>query len=315
MGSLFGVHAGQQDRDSSVHSVVCWTLQVFLSSGIESRVYESISEVKSHSSKMFDQEYSESKANNLSRFAHVCELDVKLNLPPSRLSQAWDSTGNCVCLKALSIPKPFSSFYFLLASTSMRDYARNEDMPPGVLTKEELQELEELKVEVEEHEGWSNLDTLVNRKFRGAARVVRSHRPDYLVLDGLSRFEKRQYFTMSKARMSESSEVEWVLCNLTKREFIRESTVWAHGAEKPIGFGEFLLARICWSSDPSCAMSYKGHIHRGVWAGDRFEITTMDRMKTGEGEWKDVGDQAGKETADIGDSEHGQTWRKDKRGG
>ncbi|KAG8988825.1 hypothetical protein FRB94_000382 [Tulasnella sp. JGI-2019a] len=87
-----------------------------------------------------------------------------------------------------------------------------------------------------------------------------------------------------------------VLCNLSKREYVRQQAVEAHGCA---GFGAFLLSRICWSSDSSVSMAYEGDIHRGIWAGDRFEITTIDALRGGETNWKDISDEMGKEMAAI----------------
>ena len=57
-------------------------------------------------------------------------------------------------------------------------------------------------------------------------------------------------------------------------------------------------------------MKYEGDIHRGVWAGDRFDIITIDQFKLadGEKEWKDVSDEVAKEVTEIWGSEYGEKW-------
>lgn len=69
------------------------------------------------------------------------------------------------------------------------------------------------------------------------------------------------------------------------------------------------ITHLRWSSDPSISMCYDGGIWRGVWAGDRFDITTPDVLeKEDENEqqvaWKDVSDEVMKEMAAIWKSEY-----------
>ncbi len=119
------------------------------------------------------------------------------------------------------------------------------------------------------------------------------------------------------------SDLKWILCNLTKRVYFTADAVSEFSGESPhgpffydmIGMGEVLLCQICWSSSSDTNMPYDGPLHRGKWAADRFEITTMDRLpdlkpiKGGEqGEWKDVsdmvvGDMAAVYRAEFGDDE------------
>lgn len=54
------------------------------------------------------------------------------------------------------------------------------------------------------------------------------------------------------------------------------------------------------------------NIHRGVWAGHRFDITTLDRHKQGflEGtEWKDVSEEVANWVESIWRNELGENWR------
>jgi hypothetical protein len=91
-----------------------------------------------------------------------------------------------------------------------------------------------------------------------------------------------------------------ILRNISKRQYVRrralrKMTCPTHWQWDTVDLGHVVMSRICWSSDSSVAMSYKGDIHRGVWAGDRFDITSADALdekdENGqEVEWTDVTD-------------------------
>lgn len=120
------------------------------------------------------------------------------------------------------------------------------------------------------------------------------------------------------------SDLDWVLCNLTKRVYVTTDAISEFTGERPygpffyqrIGFGEVLLCQICWSSDPESHLAYDGPIHRGKWAANRFLITTMDQLEvlepvTGgeDGEWEDVSDVVVGEMATIFRSDFGDFWK------
>lgn len=110
----------------------------------------------------------------------------------------------------------------------------------------------------------------------------------------------------------------WILRNLTTKEFVLPTAI----ALKPeyiegpfirgLGFGEVAMARTCWTSDYGVAMSCSTNICRGVWAGHRFDITTLSRHNEGtQGEeWTDVSEDVSKEIAHIWQCEDGPNWRK-----
>ncbi|KAJ6488953.1 hypothetical protein C8R45DRAFT_1213555 [Mycena sanguinolenta] len=86
-----------------------------------------------------------------------------------------------------------------------------------------------------------------------------------------------------------------ILRNLSRHQYVRESVLarW-HAHSGKTGFGEIVLSRICCSSDPSASMGYKGGIHRGVWAGDRFDIMSsewLEGLDNGDGLWTDVSEE------------------------
>ncbi|KFY79385.1 hypothetical protein V499_01626 [Pseudogymnoascus sp. VKM F-103] len=109
----------------------------------------------------------------------------------------------------------------------------------------------------------------------------------------------------------------WILRNLTTHEFVLPTAValkpeyingpFIHG----LGFGEVVMARTCWTSDYGVAMSCGADICRGVWAGHRFDITTLSRHdeETMGEEWRDVSEDVSKEIAHIWECEDGPDWR------
>ncbi|KIM96930.1 hypothetical protein OIDMADRAFT_169714 [Oidiodendron maius Zn] len=111
----------------------------------------------------------------------------------------------------------------------------------------------------------------------------------------------------------------WVLRNLSTYEYVRAEAIalkpeYIHGPFLDyIGFGEVIMSRASWSSDPSCAMGYDRDITRGVWAGDRFDIVPLRCLADGNDKqkWIDISDKVVRKIADIWDSEFGSNWRED----
>ncbi|KAG8989067.1 hypothetical protein FRB94_014691 [Tulasnella sp. JGI-2019a] len=176
------------------------------------------------------------------------------------------------------------------------DYAKNHDMPPGVLTDEEKAFLEDEGLNLYGYAGY--FDEVHDNRW--------SHflRGDTTFVYRLSSVEIDQYREIVGTANDDVEDV--VLCNLSKREYLRQDAVKAHGRAR---FGNFLLSRICWSSDGSVSMCYKGDIHRGIWAGDRFKITPINALEGGVDNWKDVSDEMGKEMAAVWESEYGPHWQ------
>ena len=109
----------------------------------------------------------------------------------------------------------------------------------------------------------------------------------------------------------------WILRNLTTKEFVRSEAIalkpeYIHGPDiDALGFGHVVLSRICWSTSDNTSMSYDGDIHRGIWAGHRFDITTLARHKDNSkgNEWKDVSEEVMEEISKIWESKYGTEWR------
>lgn len=124
-------------------------------------------------------------------------------------------------------------------------------------------------------------------------------------------------WTMDRGRRSVSGKGRpvMVLRNLTKRLFVRSDTFSVTGVDPLWGFGRAIISRICWSTDPSVSMSWRGNIHRGVWAGDAFDVipllTFTQSGAAGMGEpdgWTDATIEVREELIAIWKSEFGDEW-------
>ncbi|KZT10971.1 uncharacterized protein LAESUDRAFT_721389 [Laetiporus sulphureus 93-53] len=211
------------------------------------------------------------------------------------------------------------------------DYMQWDDLPEGILSKSELREYRGR----DEDEDDADLNEEDDSDADGPTSLydVRWQEPDVLKFgsvrgwelpQGLSSFERKEFSRRSKPRysidISKDETHGWVLCNISKREYVRASAVAAltgTSAKRPqgiggpgrrkIGLGHVLITQICWSSDNSISMYYEGDLHRGRWAGDHLSITTMDRLDKHEA-WKDASEEVVKKVVEIWDSEF-EGWR------
>jgi hypothetical protein len=198
------------------------------------------------------------------------------------------------------------------------DYVEAGDHPPGLFTEDERSELQQLLDE------------------EGRPMTLLDYTREYTEIDVslpttlLRQLLSKDYYWMPDSSISEIIEtvypefsrfypedVPWILRNLTTREYVRSDAIamkpeHIHGPNiEFLGFGEVVLSRICWSSDPSINMAYNGNIHRGVWAGHCFDITTRARHEQDvKEEWKDVSEEVAKEIASIWESEYDGDWRR-----
>ncbi|KAL7282739.1 hypothetical protein ACG7TL_004213 [Trametes sanguinea] len=103
------------------------------------------------------------------------------------------------------------------------------------------------------------------------------------------RAENEDDWTRYKALLNSYPEGREVLCNLSKGVYVSRDSL---DVSKDITLAHILISQICWSDDESCSLptyGFEERIRRGVWAGDRFCITTLDNLpKLESGEWKDV---------------------------
>ncbi|OJD29702.1 f-box domain containing protein [Diplodia corticola] len=111
----------------------------------------------------------------------------------------------------------------------------------------------------------------------------------------------------------------WILRNLTTKEYVRSEAIalepeHIHGPHIDyIGFGEVLVSRICWTADGTTIGMESKNIRRGVWAGHRFDITTLARhnKETKKGDWRDISKEVAEELAEIWETEFGSNWREE----
>ncbi len=185
----------------------------------------------------------------------------------------------------------------------MGDEIDTGDYPPGMLSKDEENELQEF---VDEK---GQAMTLYNISKTYYTEIERFDSLSSTLLGQL--FNTKQYFKMSdhdkrqikKALRPELSEFypsdQWIFRNLTTREYVR------HNAIVSMGIGNVILSRVCWSTSSSVSMANGGNIHRGIWAGHRFDITTLARHREGtkEDEWRDISEEVAKEITRIWGSE------------
>lgn len=108
-----------------------------------------------------------------------------------------------------------------------------------------------------------------------------------------------------------------VLWNLTKKVFYRREVALkifeGHQRRRPLDefdlMGMILHLQICWSTFDDTTIAYAG-LHRGKWAGDRFEFTGKEvlELRSAE-EWKDVSEEAVGLFVQVYEAEHGESWR------
>lgn len=211
------------------------------------------------------------------------------------------------------------------------DYVDAGDYPPNLYSAEEEQELNQMRVGPDGYLD-SNADSKRLTLYHFATEPIGTIEE---VVDLYQISRRTLYACMRRCRSKEwtvdfrhpelvmtnstyfpNSQV-WILRNLTAKEFVLPTAV----ALKPeyidgpfirgLGFGEVVMTRTCWTSDYGIAMSSGTGICRGVWAGHRFDITTLSRHneKTKGEKWRDVSEDVSKEIAHIWECEDGPNWR------
>lgn len=111
------------------------------------------------------------------------------------------------------------------------------------------------------------------------------------------------------------NEAKLLLRNLSKNLYVCEDAT-------PVSLAAVLVTQICWVSKPdkptkhSMSATCNKHLHRGPWAGDRFDVCFLheheaDLAEMAEDEraaWKDVGVEIAEKMEDICKSEYGKSW-------
>ncbi|KAI1182174.1 hypothetical protein F5B17DRAFT_421741 [Nemania serpens] len=207
-----------------------------------------------------------------------------------------------------------------------------DDYPADLFSAEEIDELRPLRTDVlRSREGWSHVqfdtpfalshfaDCSVSSindfvELRESAWRILQH----CKLRGESKdpvFAARSWQVIPGDSAYLPQDQPWVLRNLTTKEFVRAGAI----AIKPeyvrgpyielVGFGEVLILRTCWSSSPSNIRINNDTTGppRGVWAGHRFDITTLAKHESDidSAEWSDVSDEVAREIAEIWRHEFG----------
>ncbi|KAG6301126.1 hypothetical protein E4U09_005818 [Claviceps aff. purpurea] len=218
------------------------------------------------------------------------------------------------------------------------DYNEVDDYPPGLFaTEEDKKNLLKRRPEDDDSEDEEyNLPveqqtlTLYERIRRGFTELpnaeTRFVARSYLILDALAQDScyrtVRNVIPMDRDDFYPRDEV-WILRNLTTHQYVRREPLelqpgLAHGPfVRGIGFGSVVLSRISWSSDSNVALNDPtGRIHRGLWAGHRFDITTMTRHEklTAGQNWTDVTEELVEEVTAIWAADMGPNWKQEVLG-
>ncbi|KAJ7505828.1 hypothetical protein B0H11DRAFT_1851065 [Mycena galericulata] len=201
------------------------------------------------------------------------------------------------------------------------DYLRTKDLPANVLTPEEEEEFLTTMPEDEEYLEEDGDRCLYSYPFDEISRRRgRFTMDDVLINHGIFKRFICNWRSLNILRSLCDFEYETpvptelaVLRNLSRHQYVTESalTAWREGVQakieavKDVGFGDIVFSRICFSTDPSVSMAYDGDIHRGVWAGDRFDLVTSDWLEgLDDAAWMDVSDEVLKEVEAIWRSEY-----------
>ncbi|KAJ7037707.1 hypothetical protein C8F04DRAFT_1180181 [Mycena alexandri] len=103
-----------------------------------------------------------------------------------------------------------------------------------------------------------------------------------------------------------------ILRNHSRRQYVRQSAlrdlqdVYAGSQVRMAhaNLGELIMIRICFSSNPSVSTRWSD-LHRGVWAGNRFDIIDERSEWFPDETWKDVTEEVLNEFEDIWCTHHG----------
>lgn len=117
----------------------------------------------------------------------------------------------------------------------------------------------------------------------------------------------------------DDDEEVFVLRNLSRKMSVRSDTLKVLEEGVFCRLGRAVLIRICWSSDSNTTIKNNDvhRLHRGVWAGDCFDIVDLPMYEadvekdkeTGE-DWLDVTRDVKKELISIWSDEFGEDWSK-----
>ncbi len=86
---------------------------------------------------------------------------------------------------------------------------------------------------------------------------------------------------------TEEPSSPWVLCNLTKRHYVVYDDIRNMAWDE---LAQVLITQICWAPGGQSG-GWKTAPQQGRWVGDRFEITTLDRLRRGVKPWVDISEE------------------------
>ncbi|EGD89598.2 hypothetical protein H112_03226 [Trichophyton rubrum D6] len=195
--------------------------------------------------------------------------------------------------------------------------------PPTLLRPEDLDELdegldlEELPSDMEDCYAWSpvNLFELAGARYDDpwhlSPAAIWDLLPNIPVKDNFEllrhpgAFQVRTFLTPLTFYPTDQ---EWVLRNLTTREFVRPAAValdkeYIHGPFIEVfGFGEVILSRTVWHDELSPDIRDKS------WAGHCLDIVPITDLDEG-GPWKDISDQVAQDIERTWKDKLGDNWR------
>ncbi|PIA12568.1 hypothetical protein COEREDRAFT_51894 [Coemansia reversa NRRL 1564] len=174
------------------------------------------------------------------------------------------------------------------------DYA--DDCPEDFLTDEEINDIDNINL----YEYCGNFEKPIVYKQLKPEYYTRAYR--YISKSNLGINLLEKLLPINKPVYAEDSKS--ILVNLTTNEYVRASKI---PRPTKFEFGHILLLQICWSSDPSMSIAYNyppenedKEIHRGPWAGHRFEITEIKNI---DNTFKDVSDEVISKISEILENE------------
>ncbi|KAL7621873.1 hypothetical protein AAE478_007373 [Parahypoxylon ruwenzoriense] len=209
------------------------------------------------------------------------------------------------------------------------------DFPPGLFSEEET-ELHPREVETLIYDDYPEYGsdvrpfTLYHFTYPSISEIERETSVQHVSTGFYVDYLERKEFNTISMQSASSSDLcveesdylptnqPWILRNLTTKEFVRAESIALEPEDISgpnityLGFGEVVMSRICWSTSPSVSMQDDTNISRGVWAGHKFDITTVARheAETKNEVWRDVGDEIAREIATIWEGDYGPDWRK-----
>ncbi|KAH9899406.1 hypothetical protein C8Q73DRAFT_320196 [Cubamyces lactineus] len=188
-----------------------------------------------------------------------------------------------------------------------------DELPTGVLTDSEREWVKS------ERENWGScysifVETFKNERFqrvkdfRSPVSFAALWKPGawgphgYTAREGAFQEDMEMLDALHRNKqVSATSRVDReVLCNVSKREYVRDLGYIDPEVPMCVTLAHALIVLICWSPCADYALAYKlqavRDMKRGRWAGDRFRIVTEDKLEDmqdkGE-EWTDVTEEAG----------------------